>query len=736
MKLKNKVTGEVIEVPDDAGKVRSGAGDTIDVAKLRGEGIEKPFEVPSTNPFGSRPVSEAFNEGYESSLGSGPALVEGFNKIAQFTPGLGALKLPEGVGTDILDPALATNAGLISGAQALAQKLGPTGPQITGALSRGFRAVGERLGMSAREHQPTAAETEAQKEFVRTGTPTQETQPYEPYSTLSTPVNVVTGFGTDALNDPVGAVVMSRGGAEGTPVKGIRPVKTVVGKPPNAAVDLLQEQLRPGPQTRVGQEFETLGERGLENIAKEERKAPTKGKGADRLLENAGRSKKTIGQQFDEMHAEAEKNGLTFDRKAMKQEEARLKAQPFYEYVEPEIKAKFEDLLKGEGDISLREAHDILTKILEKKRAIDNRVGIGEDVSNATQKVEALNAIEGVIKKQLNEKLSRTPNEYMERSADYQSVASLEDLVRSAKTAARNSGDASLMKSFQDALHDIGWKAGAGTAVGFSLSGFNPVGAAIGGGAVVAVNVLQDILKKSARQRNMGKALNMAVKNPATPRAIGPQKPSLLPETASSKPLAISNIPEVRADPALLEKYGIKQSMMNPNHSMRYSAARGEYVPEITGEMQRPKGIDYETLIRNAEGEPEPVPVERPAPSASEGRVDWERIRAEIAKEKEMAGEQFKIAGGLQKEPVYKTPSWIGDVMKIARSPLEKYKDIQELQKIAKSNSKRTMAEVLNDPETSRFQSIVLEHLRKNPEMAEEALKELHDILRKKVHPF
>lgn len=721
--IQDSKTGEEFEIDGDREPTQAEAQAALDdfLASESKKKVTTPAtatEQPSwwgetkkslTDAVSPEAYGKAFTAGAQASEGGGPAVVGALNEVLPYLPGTGGLRLPEGVGQAI-EPVLATLGG-VGGAAMNALK--PVTAQGSMAF-RGTREAGKRIGAGARGDILTPEREAALRRFTLTGEANQEIQPYQ-YPSIeniplignlagqSTVAQTLTGAGTDFANDPINQVLLAKGlgmvgGKGGTPK--ITEI-TKVGKESTPALDLLQKQLKPGARSKVGQEFQEVGERGLENLAVEERAAPTKGNGADRLLENEGRSKARLGNNFEEMHAEAEAKGLTFDRNSVRQEGRRIQNQPWYKYVDPEAKAKFDNLIQGEGEISLREAHEILTEILERKRLLDQRVGAGEDVANAADKTKGLNAMESAIKKQLNEKLSRRPNEYLENSANYQSVAQLGDLIRAAKTLARNADDVTTGEAIKKALEGMAVKGGVGGAVGFAVGG--PAGAIGGATGGAIVSALFDLMKRGARPKAMGKALDMAAKSaPRTQEPIPPQKPSTLPQGPETS--------IYEQFPSLTEEYPVEP----PAPPSAYPfPVRPMQVPRPEPKIARLEGRPVETYNPRSEYNPNGVKL-----AQLKGRPTSAYVEA-------------------TKAP-YKPAPWIKDVAlnSFTKDPVGRIAEVELARKIVTGGDSKLFAKALKDPETSTWMKNVLRRLSENPETAAQDVATLEAMVKSRFDPF
>jgi len=634
--------------------------------------------LPVLNPIGAfRKAREAFTSGREASKGAFPGLLDIAQEVAPSIPTVGPA-LGEGlrrtrpvieqVGSGLgVDEALGINAGIANAVVSpITEAAAPLDREVR---SRVLRAA---LNVQADGRIPESSQTliDRRLDSFRRGDSEFPLGATNLGGTESVTANLPVLFAEGAIEAPVTTAAFLGGptaikGLSGLPVRsGIpksTPPRTAVGRPPNAPVDLLQQQFKPGKSTQFGQNFEELANRGLRRIVEEEKQVPTKGEGHNRFIQNAEQSRKTMGRNFEEMHTAAEEAGKTFDPKAFDKEISIVQRNPWFRFIEPEVRTKMGNLLK-QNDISLRDAHKLLTEILERKRRIDQMVGAGEDVANSANRIRALNALETAIKKQLNEKLSRFPNEYVELTTDFHAVASLEELARASQVASRNIDSPTIGKAMVNVLHGAGTGAFAGALIGA------PLGGTVGGALAAAIATF---LRRGARGKNVGKAIDVATKRGLPePARFGPQKPSTLPEQGGvQKP---SNIPVT--DEALARDF-----------------------PSLFEEF--PKQF-----------EPTLEPFEPPA-----------------LKPKTPAPEPFRLP----------PPDWIDNIVeKPAYNKIKMANDIKMIRSIVEGKSKKTMAEVLANPDVSAWAKNVVKRLAEAPDMASEFAGAIDLKIQQKINPI
>lgn len=307
--------------------------------------------------------------------------------------------------------------------------------------------------------------------------------------------------------------------------------KATAGVKANSAVDLLQKQIKPSATSQLGQEFETIGAEYLRQAAPESVKI--KGKPHDVAINSGEAALTRLGGEQSAMLADAKARGVTHvDPAAIRQAHVRLANEPYYKYVDPEAGARFQALGESVGPIPIEEAQAVLSDINAKQRLARQRTGASEDSVEVQARYQANEAMADAIRDQLNELLSRTPNEFKENYRSYSNVAQVTDQLIKSKATFRNSDQVTLGAILKRAAGRALAGGGAGTIAGAMFG--SPIAGAVGG---AFAGLLSDLATRTRVPKNISKSLKMANKmDIQPPKPFGPQKPSMLPEPPPQEP--------------------------------------------------------------------------------------------------------------------------------------------------------------------------------------------------------
>lgn len=460
------------------------------------------------------------------------------------------------------------------------------------------------------------------------------------------------------------------------------------------AVRLFQTVVKPPTGTKFSRNFPESGANGLRQIVEE---APKTNDPMHNARTGFSAAEKRLGSQKEAMTEYGDQRGGKIKLESAADAAARIGKDDFFDLIDTDGAKVFDSIaskIKPET-VSVRRGADLYSMIEKQLRKMRQAAGDRAAQLETNEKFQAWDAVRKNLGAQLNEVASRRPNEWIENSRDFSDLYNtMEGIERNFEVFSKDPAnvktwrDMASMKGAKDFLMEMGLKR----------------------------NMLTDL----QQSLNMGKSKPLPLRAP-----MGPQKPSSLPGRTSAPRGEVTEftIPRIEVPPALLEKFQLKQSMLAPPGSVRTR------LPP----MQMPKGIDIETLIRNAEGEPVP---ERPMPSSRLPPMESFKLPT---KEPPPPVENFKIAGGMSPEaaPVKAIPTWVDTIQKRTQpSNAEKFRLAQHAQKIISGKSKVTYGEALADPKIHKWEKDVLQELAKKPESAEAVLMELSEQLRKKVHPF
>lgn len=595
-----------------------------------------------------------------------PATVDAMRKAQGFTTSLvGAATGDEGPDSQATKLAASVIDPLAGGASAFSQGLGavPFGSQIGSAIGKASEFLAPKVA-SLISNNPESV--------------------MNPADTASTRANVESGIQAALVNNSATVAALAAPEvAKGVKLaRGEVPVRAPgepAGVPANAAVDLLQKQLKPGKNTEIASDFEKEAPAALNDIVQQ---APNveKGKSStpnhDRFIEMADQAKRPFGEQMGAMIDEGMKRGEYYDPKNLwaKLDEAVNK--PLVQLFSPEFLNKIDELKQRFPDrMPLDVAHQLASDISAQLRKMDNAIGPAEDVIGQNAKYNTMKTLELDIRDQLNEKLSPTTDAWRNASQRYGAISRLQDLAQAAKNSVRSGSDATVGQLIDEAGKDALIGGLGGSAIG------GPHGAVAGvvGGALYPL--AKRLVSRGAADRAIGKVIKLAERNPAEVPAQGVASPQ--PTTLAS---GASTIRKPILTPTMLAQFP----------SLQDQPITGAEAPQSNLQTYR---------------QPESVNLPRPEPSPAPQPV------------------------AIARPPI---PDFASLILKSAYSPLDLYKDSQMMQKIINGKSKVSYAEAIKnrdmwaDPQKA---IPLLKNLATDPNAAN-TINELVKVAGKKVNPF
>lgn len=445
----------------------------LDTAAGIPSNVMKALGYPSASPFSSAPVE---GEDMFSPQAENPGTYGVGNLIG------GMATMGGGKGTGMIAP-----VGIAGGIPSLARRLGTA--LVGGGRMGGILGTGAGVGEALRKN-PVPAEGEEVVQFGSAG---------EPGSFEARPKLLMKALPSTIAGTALGGTV--GGLAAGIPAA-IRPF-TPTGKLERAG-KLLQGRAKPAPRSKTGQNFEEVRNDFL-RLANEGR--PVVNTVEDGVLAGENALSKISTERIEPMIVQAEQRGVQVDLTAAAQNIERLAAEPYYKYLDPDGAVKLiEQAASFKGrQAPVREAQSLLTFLNKRARATRQRVGTSADVNEARALetlAESYDEMADGIRRQLNERVSRKPNEFLEAYRNWANVDEVTDLLRIAQVRQGNLPDEQLLKVVADA-----------------------------GMTQREVSLLSKLLPKQTTDTDVSKAFRLSGKiKIAPPAAFGPQKPSMLPQ--------------------------------------------------------------------------------------------------------------------------------------------------------------------------------------------------------------
>lgn len=404
--------------------------------------------------------ADAYEAGTKASRGGAAGWLEAANEVLPNIPGLGGLRLPQGVVDATgaaLDPLVSRLGGVSAATMELAKPV--TGPLMM--ADRGVRELGKRIYYDAAGTEVTPEKEAALRNYTLTGQESPEISDYKTPGLGNTVGESVlaqslAGVGTDVANYPVTNLALAKGFAKvGGALKGGEPaVAAEFAKTPKE-LKLLRGVTKPQAGTKFAKNFNDAGSNGLRLISEE---APSKGGDSfQRLTSGADKALEKLGETRSSMMQEAA--GKTVSGKSIKQSVSRLGDDPYYKNLDPEGSTYFQERAATitDGPIPVEEAQAIYSTVEKMIRRARKASGDAEAALENNDKFQYLESIRENLGKQLNETVSRTPNEYLENSRNFSDVYRVLDRAEHAEGLYRN--DPSNTFVWRDLGNFEGWKA-------------------------------------------------------------------------------------------------------------------------------------------------------------------------------------------------------------------------------------------------------------------------------------
>lgn len=445
----------------------------LDTAAGIPSNVMKALGYPSASPFSSAPVE---SEDMFSPQAENPGTYGVGNLIGGMATMGGGPK-----STGMIAP-----VGIAGGVPSVARRLGTA--MVGGGRMGGILGTGAGVGEALREN-PVPAEGEEVVQFGSAG---------EPGSFEARPELLMEALPSTVVGAGLGAT--AGGLASGIPAA-IRPFTNAGRK--EKMIKLLQGRAKPTARSRTGQNFDEVAEDFMLH-ANEGR--PVVNTVDDGIAAGENALNKISTTRIEPMIVGAEQRGVQIDLTAAAQNIERLSKEPYYRYLDPEGAAKLIDeagLLTGKN-VPVRDAQSLLTFLNKRARAIRQKTGTSADVNESRAMetlAESYEEMADGIRRQLNERVSRSPNEFLEAYRNWANVDEVTDLLKIAKVRQGNTPDEQLLRVVSDSLPRRD------------------------------VSILGKLLPGQTTDTDVSKAFRLAGKikmNPATP--FGPQKPSMLPQ--------------------------------------------------------------------------------------------------------------------------------------------------------------------------------------------------------------
>lgn len=334
-------------------------------------------------------------------------------------------------------------------------------------------------------------------------------------------------------------------------------------------VSLLRGVIKPPAGSKFAKSFDESGSNGLRLISAE---APKKGGDSFQRFKTGGaKTISKLGEERESMMVEGIEKGKTISGKSIKQSVNRLGNDPYYENLDPEGALFFKERASTitDGPIPVQEAQAVYSTVEKMIRRARKASGDAEAALEANDKFQALEAIRENIGKQLNEQLSRTPNEYLNNARNFSDVYRVLDRAEHAEGLFRN--DPSNTFTWRDLGNFSGW-----------------------------ASFLKKVGMKRTPETDLAASLKRAQKgNLPEPKPIGPQKPASVPQRA---PLLTSSFEPIIVPKRLMETFQLKQ---------RFPSLRDE--PIIPAPEATPRLLDPWT--------PSPTPLPKWVSTSSKAAV-------------------------------------------------------------------------------------------------------------------
>lgn len=401
-----------------------------------------------------------------------------------------------------IDPYASVIAG--SGA-ALGQVFQPVAGPLMMA-DRGVREAGARLGAAVRGDTLSPERSAGLRRYTLEGTPSEDiTEISIPDAatgneSIDTALNTGGRLAQDVGNYPITTVGTAKAGnALSRKLAGpSAPPESLAPKVPKE-VKLIRTVARPVAGTKFSKNFNEAGGDGLRMIAEEPAKTADPAFNAKTGFENA---EGKLATPREEMITQAKQKGKTVSLKPVKSAVSRLTNDPVYDAIDPDGAVQLERIASkiSDGEVTPDVAQEIYTSIERQLRQAKKLAGDRADALEESTKFQAWDTIRETLGKQLNETVSRTPNEYLENSRSFSNLYNTWDRIERAIEVYGNNPKS--LSTWRDFLSIQGAKDSL-MRLGFSR------------------NTLTDLQQ----------SMNMASKgNIPAPTPFGPQKPSTLPQ--------------------------------------------------------------------------------------------------------------------------------------------------------------------------------------------------------------
>lgn len=472
MKIRNKETGEIIEVPEGAKKIRSKkTGQVIDLSEFSGNALSgaepevaaspeilreaTPGEYMGAlgraiNPItGFKEASSVYDQTLKASEGAAPAALEMLigapgSLQDKITSGTMALSGSADIKPFLRDAAEAVDPYVSEASAMLAGGVHPLLRPFMELGGLGVRAGRSRAseGMLALGGEPVTEKDVAElSQYVVNKRPTSLLPETQPIDTSIPAVNLLTGLGTDAVKNPEMTFAPLVAGKFYT---GVAPMPRLLAeysglkKPRDlAAINQLREATPPATGTKLARNWdESAGNylRLTKNFAEKwyNPRNPKWGDFFDAHKNAESQTLQELGKPRESMIQEAVAAGKNGTTASLKRDVSRMGDDPYFDNLDPQGAEFFRELSAKvpNKDIPVADLADLYTSLERQIRNARKKAGDAQAQLESNDKFQAMETMRHNVGAQLNELVSRRPNEWLDNSRDFADVYRVGDRVQ------------------------------------------------------------------------------------------------------------------------------------------------------------------------------------------------------------------------------------------------------------------------------------------------------------------